>query len=88
LVLFVAGLLMPFLIATVILFLYPENVVGQLAQRPAVEFAVGFGLVAELLAVVLGFVARRHISGQIGIAGAITVLLLILVTMAGVALSR
>ncbi len=85
LILFVAGLLMPFLIATVIL----------VSSRDAIFFrggfagqlAVGFGFIAEVLALVVGFFARRRISGQIGMVGAITVFVLIFVIAAEVALS-
>jgi len=85
LVLFVAGLLMPFLIATVILVSSRDAMFFRGAV--AVQLALGFGLIAEVLALVLGFFARRRISGQIGMVGAITVFVLIFVMVAGVALS-
>ena len=83
LVLFVAGLLMPFLIATVILVSSREAIFFR--GPVAVQLALGFGLIAELLALVLGFLARRHISGRIAMVGAITVFVLIFVIVAGVA---
>jgi len=84
LVLFVAGLLMPFLIAPVVLVSCRDAIFGQ---QVAAQLALGFGLIAEVLALVLGFFARRCISGQIGMVGAITVFVLIFVMLAGVALS-
>jgi len=86
LVLFVAGLLMPFLIATVVLASCRQAIFGD--PILAVQLALGFGLIAEVLALVLGFFARRRISGQIGMVGAITVFVLIFVMVAGVALSQ
>jgi hypothetical protein len=77
LVLFVAGLLMPFLIATVILVSSRDAV---LFRGPvAAQLALAFGFIAEVLALVIGFFARTRISGQIGMVGAITVFVLIFV---------
>jgi hypothetical protein len=85
LLLFVAGLLMPFLIAAVIL---GSSRDAMFLRGPvAAQLALGFGLVAEILALVLGFLGRRCISGQMGMVGAITVFVLIFVMVGGVALT-
>ncbi len=85
LVLFVAGLLVPFLIVTAVLVSSRDAMFfrGALAG----QLALGFGFIAEVLALVLGFFARRRISGQVGMVGAITVFVLIFVIAAEVALS-
>ncbi len=83
-VLFVAGLLVPFLIATAILAASPR---GRYAERPATLFPLGFGFTAEVLALRWGLIGRRRLSGRIAMMGAITVFLLALVVAGGMFLS-
>jgi hypothetical protein len=74
LVLFVLGLLVPFIIA----------VLGMAFSRlggdadTAALLGIGCGFVCEGLAFVLGLVGRRHVSGKIGMFGGVIVLVLAL----------
>ena len=90
LILFIMGLLGPFLIAMFIVALSPiwTGMAGPRAAETAAPLAVGFGFLCEVLALVLGIVGRRHASGKIGIFGGLIVLIMAFVmALALVALS-
>jgi hypothetical protein len=80
LVLFVAGLLVPLIIGVVVLALSQPSF-SQRAEATAAFLALGFGLIAEVLALVLGIAGRRHLSGKIGMIGAITIIVMALGTL-------
>ena len=71
LVLFIAGLLVPFIIAAL----------GLLFDGPKETYhlAFGFGVIAELLALLLGNAASQHLSGKVGKYGAMSIFGLVLV---------
>jgi hypothetical protein len=61
--LFVAGLLMPFL-------LFAALRLAKLPPTAAAQIAFGFGTASELLAFVLGLVGWRHTPGKVAFLGA------------------
>ena len=71
LVLFVIGLLVPILILA-----------RSQSHHGAVKIAIGFGLIAEGLALVFGILGRKFLYGRIGMIGAIVVMGLVLVLVA------
>jgi chromate transport protein ChrA len=74
LVLFIAGLLVPFIIV-VAGFILSERAPSLETEEKSIGLAVGFGVVAEVLALILGIIGRRHLSGNIGMYGSMIVLL-------------
>ena len=76
LVLFVSGLLAPFLIAALVL-----ACSGSRSEDAAVALAVGFGFACEVLALILGIVGRRHTSGKIGILGGVIMFVAVVATV-------
>jgi hypothetical protein len=79
LVLFIAGLVVPFVIAGLVVAfsrLPPSD-----TERTAAILAVGFGLIAEVLALICGIVGRRHLSGKIGMIGAAVMLVLVVAAL-------
>jgi hypothetical protein len=75
LVLFIGGLLVPFIIA-VMVFAVSGRHLSEDAKNIAGVLAVGFGSIAEILALICGIIGRRHLSGKIGMIGAIVVLVI------------
>ncbi len=71
LVLFVIGLLVPLLILG-----------RSQSHHGAVKAAIGFGLIAEGLALLFGILGRKFLYGKIGMIGAIVVLGLVVVLVA------
>jgi 4-amino-4-deoxy-L-arabinose transferase-like glycosyltransferase len=79
LVLFIAGLVVPFVIAGLVVAvsrLSPSD-----TERIAAILAVGFGLIAEVLAVICGIFGRRHLSGKIGMIGAAVIVVLVVLAL-------
>jgi hypothetical protein len=79
--LFIAGLLVPFAIAALIVTFSGTPA----AADTAAPLALGFGLVCELLALVLGIVGRRYVSGKTGMIGGAATLVLAFVLVVGAA---
>jgi len=73
LILFIGGLLVPFILAALVLAVGDVNLSSK-AESIAHGLCVGFGLVAELLALILGTIGRRHLSGKIAQVGVIVLL--------------
>jgi len=71
LVLFIAGLLVPFIIGVLLVSLGAYDVIYFYT-------CLGLGFIAEVLALVLGIVGRRRLPGKVGMYGAIVVCALIL----------
>ena len=82
--LFIAGLLVPFLIATVVLATSGRH---GYAEVPATLLPLGFAFVAETLALGLGVIGRQRLSGRIATLGAITTFVMALVIVGGVILA-
>jgi hypothetical protein len=76
LVLFITGLLVPFIIAVFALGLPDPKLAHEDARNAAAALAFGFSLTAELLALILGIVGRPHLSGKIGMYGAVVTFLI------------
>ena len=74
LVLFIAGLLVPFIILVILAL--REARLSREAEQTATLLAFGFYAIAHVLAVVLGFLGQRHLSGRIGMFGPIIVFVL------------
>jgi len=72
--LFIAGLLVPFIIAVLVLLLDGPKLSLD-TKVTAHVLAVGFGVIAEVLALILGIIGRRHLSGKVGKNGSTSVLL-------------
>ncbi|MGA2033217.1 MAG: hypothetical protein ABSG68_13245 [Thermoguttaceae bacterium] len=79
--LFIAGLLVPFLIEVMIVTFSGSHA----ATDTAAPLALGFGLICEVLAFVLGIVGRRYASGKTGMIGGATTLVMVLVLVLGAA---
>ena len=76
LVLFISGLAVPFVIAGLVVAfsrLSPDD-----TRKIAAILALGFGLIAQVVALICGIVGRRHVSGKIGMIGATVVLMVAL----------
>jgi hypothetical protein len=69
--LFIAGLLVPFIIAVLVLLLE--------GPKETYLLALGFGFIAELLALFLGNAGGQHFSGKVGKNGAMSIVALLLV---------
>ena len=74
LVLFIAGLLVPFIILVILAL--RETRLSAETKQTATILAFGFYATAQVLAVVLGFIGQRHLSGRIGMFGPIIVFVL------------
>ena len=74
LVLFIAGLLVPFVILVIVAL--RETRLSRETEQTATILAFGFYATAQVLAVVLGFIGQRHLSGRIGMFGPIIVFVL------------
>lgn len=83
-VLFIAGLLVPFLIATAVLAASGRH---GYAERPATLLPLGFAFVAQGLALPLGVIGRQRLSGRIATMGAITAFVVALVIVGGMILA-
>lgn len=68
--LFVAGVLLPFVIYPVCRFL-------GFAEQPAARVAAGFGAVCEVLALTFGVVGRRSLPGKLAAAGSGAIIALV-----------
>jgi O-antigen/teichoic acid export membrane protein len=75
LVLFLAGLLVPLVVAEVIVACSGPNA-SLTGLTASVVLAVAFGFIAEVLALILGILGRQHLSGKIAVIGAVTGLVL------------
>lgn len=73
LILFIGGLLVPFLLAVLVLTAGGADLSSG-ARDTAYALSFGFGLVAELLALILGTIGRRHLSGKTAQVGLIVLL--------------
>jgi hypothetical protein len=71
LVVFIAGLLLPLLIAVVAFALAGP----KLSPRHTYVLACFFGMIAEVLALIFGNVGRQHLPGKIGMIGSSVLLL-------------
>ena len=76
LVLFIVGLLVPFIILVILDF--RETELASETKQNIQNLAFGFCAIAEVLAVVLGFAGQRHLSGKIGMFGPIVVFVLVI----------
>ncbi len=83
-VLFIAGLLVPFLIATAV---FAASGRHGYAAVPATLLPLAFAFVAQCLALLLGVIGRRRLSGRIAVLGVITTLVIALVIGGGIILS-
>jgi len=81
LVLFIAGLLLPFIIGGLLL-TFGGMYLSLGTEIVDFYLCLGFGFIAELLALALGIVGRRHLSGKVGMYGA-TVVCALAVTYVG-----
>ena len=73
LILFIGGLLGPFILVVLVLAVGGASLPSG-ARDTAYGLSVGLGLVAELLALILGTIGRRHLSGKTAQVGAIVLL--------------
>lgn len=73
LILAIGGLLVPFILAVLVLAVGGANL-SPGAKDTAYGLSFGFGLVAELLALILGTIGRRHLSGKTAQVGVIVLL--------------
>jgi hypothetical protein len=73
LMLFIGGLLIPLILAILVFALAGANVPSG-AKDFAYGLCFGFGLVAEVLALILGTIGRRHLSGKTAQVGVIVLL--------------
>lgn len=78
-ILFVTGLLGPFIMAAAIMCCAPD---AKDLPKAAGVVLLGFGLVAEILALTFGIAGKGHMGGRIGMGGALVVLALVLGTIA------
>jgi hypothetical protein len=84
LVLFIAGLLVPLIIAGV-----GAGFCGGAKTETAAFFsALGLGLIAGVLALVFGILGRRYLSGKIGMIGGALLLMLALLVVASLVWPR
>jgi ABC-type transport system involved in multi-copper enzyme maturation permease subunit len=70
LMLFVGGLLIPFILVVLVLALGSPNLSSE-AKSTAYGLISGFGLVAEVLALIFGIIGRRYLSGKTALVGVI-----------------
>jgi len=73
LLLFIGGLLVPFILAVLVLAGCGENL-SPGAKNTAYGLSFGFGVVAELLALILGTIGRRNLSGRTAQLGVVVLL--------------
>jgi len=71
--LFIFGLLAPPVLVLLVL-AFSEARPPDRAVEEAAPFAVALGLIAEVLALILGIVGRRHVAGKIAWIGATVVI--------------
>ena len=77
LTLFVVGLLLPLL-----------AVARSQSHHPAVAIAIGVVLIAEGLALAFGILGRKHLYGRVGMIGAMVVMGVVVVLVAGALLRK
>ena len=73
LILFIGGLLVPIILAVLVLTTGGADLSSG-ARDTAYGLSFGVGLVAELLALILGTIGRRHLSGKTAQVGVIVLL--------------
>jgi len=84
--LFIFGLLAPFVLILLVLAFSPAKRPWDAVEQ-AVPFAVALGVIAEVLALILGIVGRRHVAGKIAwIGAAVVVVVAALAALPAVAL--
>jgi ABC-type transport system involved in multi-copper enzyme maturation permease subunit len=70
LMLFVGGLLIPFILVVLVLALGNPNLSSE-TKYTACGLSLGFGLVAGVLALIFGIIGRRYLSGKTALVGVI-----------------